>query len=95
MSSLILETKDKDALGIAHERFRNGDVTSFIVVTVDALGNTEVSYDVNSAVRSHSVPLLNKLGGGLMTALEALRSLAIDERIKSNIQRGQNPFATN
>jgi hypothetical protein len=93
--SLILETKDKDALGIAHERFRKGDITSFVIVTVDLLGNTEVSYDVNGAVKSQAVPLLNKLGGGLMAALEALRSLAIDEKIKSNIQRGQNPFKTN
>lgn len=93
--SLILETKDKDALGIAHERFRKGDITSFVVVTVDLLGNTEVSYDVNGAVRSHAVPLLNKLGGGLLAALEALRALAIEAKIGSNIQRGQNPFKTN
>ena len=90
--SLILETKDKDALGIAHEKFLKGDVSSFVLVTVDTLGNTEVSYDVNMAVRSETVPLLNKLGGGLLAALNALRQLAVDEQIKSNIQRGQNPF---
>lgn len=90
--SLILETKDKDALGLAHEKFRRGDVTSFVLVTVDVLGNTEVSYDVNGAVKSQAIPLLNKLGGGLMAALEALRSLAIEAKIGSNIQRGQNPF---
>lgn len=93
--SLMLETKDKDALGIAHDRFKKGDITSFVVVTVDLLGNTEVSYDVNMAVRSQTVPLLNKLGGGLMAALEALRQLAVEQRIASNIQRGQNPFETN
>ena len=93
--SLILETKDKDALGIAHDRFKRGDITSFVVVTVDTLGNTEVSYDVNMAVRSHTVPLLNKLGGGLLAALEALRQLAVEQQIASNIQRGQNPFETN
>lgn len=93
--SLILETKDKDALGIAHDRFKRGDITSFVVVTVDTLGNTEVSYDVNGAVRSEAVPLLNKLGGGLLAALEALRQLAVEQRITSNIQRGQNPFKVN
>ena len=89
---ILLDRKDRDKLGIVHEKFLSGEVTSFVLVAVAADGTTEVNYD---AIDARDEALLNKLGGGLLAALQALRSLAVEARIGGNIQRGQNPFKVN
>lgn len=89
---LIGDRRDRDKLGIVHEKFLKGEVTSFVCVAVYADGQTEVNYDLHD---SREVALLNKMGGGLLAALDALRNMATEAQIKANIMRGQNPFATN
>ena len=86
------QRKDRDKLGIVHEKFLKGDVTSFVCVAVYADGTTEVNYDLHDL---RHAGLLNKMGGGLIAALEALRNMAVEAKIHTNIHRGKNPFEIN
>lgn len=85
---LMLERKDRDKLGERHEQFLKGDATSFVLVVVMADGTTHVDFDCVDAL---GTALLNKLGGGLMSALTHLRELALQERIKTDIMNGVEP----
>lgn len=89
---LILNRKDRDKLGERHDQFRRGEIISFACVVVKADGTTEVDFDV---VDARGPKEFNKLGGGMLQALEHLRNFALEAQIAANIQRGQNPFATN
>lgn len=89
---LIGDRRDRDKLGVVHEKFLKGDVTSFVCVAVYADGQTEVNYDLHDS-QNHA--LLNKMGGGLLAALDALRNMAAEAKIKNNILRGKNPFEVN
>lgn len=82
---LMLERKDRDKLGERHEQFLKGEATSFVLVTVMADGTTNVDFDCVDALHT---PLLNKLGGGLMSALAHLRELALQERLKMDVMNG-------
>lgn len=88
MDHLILERKDRDKLGIVHEQFLKGEVTSFVLVTVKANGEVEVNFDL---IDAQNIPALNKMGGGLMSALGHLREMAIEKHIQSDIIRGVDP----
>ena len=92
LDHLLLDRKDRDKLGIVHEKFLKGEVTSFVLVAVSADGTTEVNYDM---IDARDVNLLNTLGGGLLAALQALRNLAVEAKIGGNIQSGQNPYKVN
>lgn len=89
---LILPRGERDKLGERHEQFRKGEIISFACVVVKADGTTEVDFDV---VDARGPTEFNKLGGGMLQALEYLRQFAIDAQIAANIQRGQNPFKVN
>lgn len=82
---LILERKDRDKLGIVHEKFLKGEVVSFVLVAVAASGEVEVNFDL---IDAQDIPSLNKMGGGLMSALSHLREMAVEKRIQSDILRG-------
>lgn len=84
---LLLNRKDRDKLGVVHEKFLKGDVTSFVLVAVYADGTTEVNYDLHD---SQNADLLNKMGGGMMAALDALRNMARELRIKAGIMAKAN-----
>lgn len=81
----ILQQKDRDKLGERHDQFRRGEVTSFVCVVVKADGTTEVDFDV---VDAQNQALYNKLGGGLLSAVDHLRNLSIELRIKDETLRG-------
>lgn len=85
---LILERKDRDKLGERHEQFLKGEATSFVLVVVMSDGTTHVDFDCVDAMHT---PLMNKLGGGLMSALTHLRQLAVEERLKTDIMQGKGP----
>lgn len=85
---LILQRKDRDKLGERHEQFLKGDATSFVLVVVMADGTTHVDFDCVDALGS---ALMNKLGGGLLSAIEHLRTLALEERMKTDILNGDLP----
>lgn len=89
---LIGSRNDRDKLGRIHEGFQKGDITSFVCVSVAADGTVEVNYDL---VDSRHTPLLNKMGGGLLAALQALREMAMEANIANNIAVGKNPFGAN
>jgi hypothetical protein len=82
---LILQRKDRDKLGERHDQFMKGEVTSFVCVVVRADGTTEVDFDV---VDAQDQALYNKLGGGLISAVNHLREIALQERIKSDALKG-------
>lgn len=88
---LIGSRKDRDKLGRVHDAFMKGDVTSFVCVSVAVDGTVEVNYDL---IDSRHTPLLNKMGGGLLAALNALREMAVEANIANNIVAGKNPFST-
>lgn len=78
---LLLDRKDRDKLGVVHEKFLKGEVTSFVLVAVYADGKTEVNYDL---VDAQDDKLLNKMGGGVMAAFDALRNMALELKIKND-----------
>lgn len=78
---LLLDRKDRDKLGVVHEKFLKGDVTSFVLIAVYADGTTEVNYDL---VDSQDEKLLNKMGGGLMAAFDQVRNMALELKIKAD-----------
>lgn len=84
-TGLILERRDRDRLGERHDQFQKGDVTSFVCVVVKADGTTEVDFDCHDAQNGQ---LMNKLGGGLLSALDHLRNLAVEARMRTDILRG-------
>lgn len=83
--SLILARKDRDKLGERHEQFLKGDVTSFVCVVVMADGTTQVDFDL---VDAQDLRVHNKMGGGLMSAIDHLRNLALETKMKSDLLRG-------
>ena len=85
---LILQRKDRDKLGERHDQFQKGDVTSFVCVVVKADGTVEVDFDCADA---QSLPLMNKLGGGLVSAIDHLRRLAVETQMRADILRGTPP----
>lgn len=78
---LLLDRKDRDKLGIVHEKFMKGEVTSFVCIAVYADGTTEVNYDL---VDAQNDKLLNKMGGGLMAAFDQIRNMALELKIKND-----------
>ncbi len=83
--SLILARKDRDKLGERHEQFLKGDVTSFVCVVVMADGTTQVDFDL---VDAQDLRVHNKMGGGLMSAIDHLRNLAIEQNMRAELLRG-------
>lgn len=83
-SPLILARKDRDKLGERHEQFLKGDVTSFVCVVVMADGTTQVDFDL---VDAQDLQVHNKMGGGLMSAIDHLRNLALETKMKSDLLR--------
>jgi hypothetical protein len=84
-TDLILARKDRDKLGERHEQFLKGDVTSFVCVVVMADGTTQVDFDL---VDAQDLRVHNKMGGGLMSAIDHLRNLALETKMKSDLFRG-------
>lgn len=80
----ILQRKDRDKLGERHDQFLKGEVTSFVCVVVKADGTTEVDFDV---VDAQNQVLFNKLGGGLLSAVDHLRNLSLELKIKDETLR--------
>lgn len=83
---LILARRDRDKLGERHEQFLKGDVTSFVCVVVMADGTTQVDFDL---VDAQDLRVHNKMGGGLMSAIDHLRSLALETKMKTDMLRGE------
>lgn len=84
-TGLILARKDRDKLGERHEQFLKGDVTSFVCVVVMADGTTQVDFDL---VDAQDLRVHNKMGGGLMSAIDHLRNLALETKMKADLLRG-------
>lgn len=85
-SLLILQRKDRDKLGERHEQFLKGEVTSFVCVVVKEDGTTEVDFDL---VDAQDLRVHNKMGGGLLSAVEHLRNLALETKLKSDLLAGK------
>jgi hypothetical protein len=84
-TDLILARKDRDKLGERHEQFLKGDVTSFVCVAVMADGTTQVDFDL---IDAQDLRVHNKMGGGLMSAIDHLRNLALETKMKADLLRG-------
>lgn len=85
---MIVGRKERDKLNERHEQFLRGDVTSFVCVVVKDDGTTEVDFDL---VDAQDVAVHNKMGGGLLQALDHLRHLAVEKRMAADILRGVAP----
>lgn len=76
---LLLAKKNRDKLGELNDRFRRGEITSYVVVCVGVDGTTQVDFDMAHAA---DVSVANKLGGGLLSAVQHLRSLAVELKMR-------------
>lgn len=84
----IVGRKERDKLNERHEQFLRGDVTSFVCVVVKDDGTTEVDFDL---VDAQDVAVHNKIGGGLLQAIDHLRHLAVEKKMAADILRGNGP----